>query len=85
VTVLSSSTTRQTSTDVPYHPKYSGMTLFQNKFTGKLPATDYPKVNFYLAMFLVYVVFGAGWGWLCYRHIQDLLPIQVRVNCLNQL
>lgn len=46
VTVLTTSTpTRQTSTDVPFHPKYSGKVLFQNTFNGKLPAADYPKVN----------------------------------------
>lgn len=28
-------------------------------------------------MFLVYAVFGAAWGWLCFKHAQDLLPIQV--------
>lgn len=36
---------RQASTDVPYHPKYQGTVLFQNKFKGKLPAAEYPKVN----------------------------------------
>ena len=79
VTVLSSDTmgTRQNSTDVPFHPKYHGAILFKNKFDGQLPATDYPKVNFYLAMLLVYVLFASAWGWLCYRHVQDLLPIQV--------
>ena len=29
-------------------------------------------------MLLVYVLFASAWGWLCYRHVQDLLPIQVR-------
>jgi hypothetical protein len=82
------------STDVPYHPSYSGTVLFKNTFEGKLPATDYPKVNvcfrcfqlvipnlrvsqFYFALFLVYSAFAAGWGWLCYRHIHELLPLQV--------
>ena len=79
VTILSSDTVgkRQDSTDVPFHPKYDGTVLFKNKFDGQLPATDYPKVNFYLAMLLVYVLFASAWGWLCYRHVQDLLPIQV--------
>lgn len=40
-----SNTARQASTDVPYHPKYQGTVLFQNKFKGKLPAAEYPKVN----------------------------------------
>ena len=79
VTILSSDAVgrRQDSTDVPFHPKYDGTILFKNKFDGQLPATDYPKVNFYLAMLLVYVLFASAWGWLCYRHVQDLLPIQV--------
>jgi hypothetical protein len=36
---------RQASTDVPFHPNYDGTVLFRNTFDGKLPATDYPKVN----------------------------------------
>lgn len=35
----------QASTDVPFHPSYRGTILFKNTFEGKLPATDYPKVN----------------------------------------
>lgn len=29
-------------------------------------------------MFVVYAAFGAAWGWLCYQHVHELLPIQVR-------
>ena len=76
LTVLSSDT-GSGSTDVPFHPKYKGAVLFKNKFDGQLPATDYPKVNFYLVMLLAYVLFASAWGWLCYQHVQDLLPIQV--------
>ncbi|TFK56672.1 protein PTM1 [Heliocybe sulcata] len=79
VTVLSSS---DDTTDVPYHPTYNGLVFFQNTFSGKLPATDYPKVNFYLAMFLIYTILAAAWGWLCYTHIQDLLPIQYYLSGL---
>ena len=81
LTVLSSNTvgTGRDSTDVPFHPKYEGTVLFKNKFDGQLPATDYPKVNFYLAMLLAYVLFASAWGWLCYKHVQDLLPIQVGI------
>ena len=28
-------------------------------------------------MFLVYLVFASVWGWLCYKHRTELLPIQV--------
>ncbi|KIY51272.1 hypothetical protein FISHEDRAFT_64294 [Fistulina hepatica ATCC 64428] len=75
VTVMSSREARADS-DVSIHPSYSGSVLFRNTFDGKLPATDYPKVNFYFAMFLVYTTFAAVWGWLCYKHIHELLPIQ---------
>ncbi|KAL1760917.1 lung seven transmembrane receptor-domain-containing protein [Schizophyllum commune] len=69
-------------TDVPYHPSYKGTVLFRNKFDGKLPAADYPKVNFYFAMFLVYLVFAGVWGWLCYKHRTELLPIQYYLSSL---
>ncbi|KIM88622.1 hypothetical protein PILCRDRAFT_2830 [Piloderma croceum F 1598] len=81
VTVLSPAP-RQASTDVPSHPTYKGKVLFQNTFDGKLPATDYPKVTFYLCMFLAYVVIGCAWGWYCYRNINDLLPIQYYLSSL---
>ncbi|KAF7793387.1 hypothetical protein EIP86_004499 [Pleurotus ostreatoroseus] len=47
VTVISSNQNapRQASTDVPFHPSYQGSVLFQNKFKGRLPAAEYPKVN----------------------------------------
>ncbi|KAI0082097.1 hypothetical protein K474DRAFT_1767896 [Panus rudis PR-1116 ss-1] len=64
------------------HPKYSGTVLFQNKFHGKLSASDYPKVNFYFAMFIVYTIVGLGWAWLCYQNLQDLLPIQYYLSSL---
>ncbi|KAJ6503337.1 lung seven transmembrane receptor-domain-containing protein [Mycena vitilis] len=67
------------------HATYKGLVFFQNQFNGMLPATDYPKVNFYFVMFLVYAAFGAAWGWLCYQHLQDLLPIQYYLSGLVAL
>ncbi|KAF7303247.1 Integral membrane protein [Mycena kentingensis (nom. inval.)] len=64
------------------HAKYTGTVLFQNDFDGKLPATDIPKVNFYFAMFIAYAVFALAWGWLCYQHVADLLPIQYYLSGL---
>ncbi|KAF8581639.1 protein PTM1 [Ramaria rubella] len=64
------------------HPAYGGTILFQNTFDGKLPATDYPKVNFYFAMFLAYSFLGGAWALLCYRHKEDLLPIQYYISGL---
>ncbi|KAJ7110018.1 lung seven transmembrane receptor-domain-containing protein [Mycena epipterygia] len=64
------------------HATYQGLVFFQNTFDGKLPATDYPKVTFYFTMFLVYAAFGAAWGWLCYQHVHELLPIQYYLSGL---
>lgn len=33
--------------------------------------------QFYFVMFLCYVVVGTAWGWLSYRHIQELFSLQV--------
>ncbi|KAI0068150.1 hypothetical protein BV25DRAFT_1793885 [Artomyces pyxidatus] len=79
-TVAPQPTARQDSSGV--HPTYKGTVLFQNKFHGQLAATDYPKTTFYLIMFISYVVLGAAWGWMCYRHITELLPIQYYLSCL---
>ncbi|KAH8099260.1 lung seven transmembrane receptor-domain-containing protein [Cristinia sonorae] len=81
-TVLNRQLPRQAPTDVEFHPRYQGTVLFQNTFNGKLPATDYPKVDFYFAMFIVYTVVAAGWAWLCYQNLQDLLPIQYYLSSL---
>ncbi|KAF9269939.1 hypothetical protein L218DRAFT_975984 [Marasmius fiardii PR-910] len=78
VTVISNEA-RQT--DGP-HPTYKGTVLFRNKFDGQLPATDYPKVNFYFVMFLVYSAVASAWAWLCYKHVQDILPLQYYLSGL---
>ena len=57
---------------------YSGVVTFENSFIGHLPAADYPKTWFYLLLAGMYLVFGAVWGFLCWKHRGDILPIQVR-------
>ncbi|KAH9937302.1 protein PTM1 [Fomitopsis serialis] len=74
VSVMPSSA-RQAGADVPYHPTYTGTVFFRNTFDG-------PFVQFYFIMFLVYTVVAVGWGWLCYRNLQDLLPIQYYLSSL---
>ncbi|KAF8203093.1 protein PTM1, partial [Pholiota molesta] len=69
-------------TDVPFHPTFKGSVLFKNTFDGQLPATEYPKVNFYFMMFVIYAAFALVWGWFCYRHIHELLPIQYYLSGL---
>ncbi|KAJ3530094.1 hypothetical protein NMY22_g8718 [Coprinellus aureogranulatus] len=70
------------ATDVPQHPSYHGTILFKNVFSGNLAAADYPKLTFYFIMFLCYVVVGAVWGWLSYRHIQELFSLQYYLSGL---
>ncbi|KAF8445576.1 protein PTM1 [Boletus edulis BED1] len=76
LTVITPTVVRQVPTDVPFHPTYNGVVLFRNTFDGKLPASDYPKVNFYLFMFFAYALFGSAWAYICYKHLAELLPIQ---------
>jgi len=38
------------------------------------------SIKFYFAMFITYTAFGLLWAWFCYRHIHELLPIQVSFN-----
>ncbi|KAG9314039.1 protein PTM1 [Chiua virens] len=78
VTVMNPTTTRQTA----FHSTYNGVVLFQNTFDGKLPAADYPKVNFYLFMFFAYALFGSAWAYICYKHLTELLPIQYYLSGL---
>lgn len=33
-------------------------------------------------MFLIYTAFGAIWGWLCYKYVHELLPIQACILSL---
>ncbi|KAF9535642.1 protein PTM1 [Crepidotus variabilis] len=73
---------RRADTDVKFHASYKGKVLFQNVFNGQLPATDYPKVNFYFVLFVIYAIIGGVWGWFCYRHLHELLPIQYYLSGL---
>lgn len=33
-------------------------------------------------MFLLYTGLAAAWGWLCYKHVTEILPIQYYLSCL---
>ncbi|XAO22907.1 hypothetical protein I312_101682 [Cryptococcus bacillisporus CA1280] len=62
------------------HAEYSGMVLFRNNFAGELPAVEYPKIHFYLALSIVYFVLGCGWAYLCTKHHRELLPMQYYIS-----
>ncbi|QRV97588.1 membrane protein [Ceratobasidium sp. AG-Ba] len=68
--------------DTAVHASFKGVVLFHNKFHGKLAATDYPKINFYLTLALVYIVLGGVWAFLCFKHREDLLPLQYYISYL---
>ncbi|KAG8728425.1 hypothetical protein FRC11_011094, partial [Ceratobasidium sp. 423] len=75
-------TTTGATADTAVHAEFTGKILFHNVFHGKLAATDYPKINFYMVLALVYVVLGGVWGFLCFRHRDDLLPLQFYISYL---
>ncbi|KAF8745443.1 Lung seven transmembrane receptor, partial [Rhizoctonia solani] len=68
--------------DTAVHASFTGQVLFHNVFHGKLAATDYPKINFYMVLALVYLILGGVWGFLCFRHRDDLLPLQYYISYL---
>ncbi|WWD16902.1 hypothetical protein CI109_101334 [Kwoniella shandongensis] len=62
------------------HAEYSGLVLFKNTFEGELPAVEYPKINFYLLLSVVYFGLGCGWAYLCVKHLRELLPMQYYIS-----
>ncbi|KAF9513850.1 hypothetical protein BS47DRAFT_1382191 [Hydnum rufescens UP504] len=69
-------------TTTPTHASFKGTVLFRNAFDGQLPAADYPKIMFYFVMTLLYLAIGGGWGFLCYKHKEEIVPIQFYVSAL---
>ncbi|ORY26066.1 lung seven transmembrane receptor-domain-containing protein [Naematelia encephala] len=62
------------------HAEYSGLVLFRNNFEGELPAVEYPKINFYMFLSVVYFALGCGWAFLCIKHRDELLPMQYYIS-----
>ncbi|KZT55043.1 hypothetical protein CALCODRAFT_510372 [Calocera cornea HHB12733] len=78
ITLLSNPLTPETAD----HAAFTGTVLFRNTFAGLLPASEYPKIGFYLGMTWAYTLVGAVWASMCYRHRQDLLPLQYYIASL---
>ncbi|KAJ1301487.1 hypothetical protein OPQ81_008744 [Rhizoctonia solani] len=74
--------TTGTTADTAVHASFTGKVLFHNVFHGKLAATDYPKINFYMILALVYLILGGVWGFMCFKHRDDLLPLQFYISYL---
>ncbi|KAG8760678.1 hypothetical protein FRC14_002359 [Serendipita sp. 396] len=79
-------TSRAASSDagvsISDHAVYHSVVLFKNIFKGELAAAEYPKIDFYLGLTLTYLALGGLWGYLCFRHLADLLPIQYYISYL---
>jgi len=55
---------------------YTGVVSFENVFKGNLPAGEYPKVAFYGFVAIIYALVGILWGYNCYQHRTEILPVQ---------
>lgn len=60
--------------------EYQGVVTFRNQFDGELPAVEYPKIAFYGVLAVVYLLLAVGWGVLCAKHYQELLPMQYYIS-----
>ncbi|KNZ51930.1 uncharacterized protein VP01_375g3 [Puccinia sorghi] len=59
------------------YSRYTGVVSFENVFKGNLPAGEYPKVAFYGFVAIIYALVGILWGYNCYQHRTEILPVQV--------
>ncbi|CDS01604.1 hypothetical protein [Sporisorium scitamineum] len=66
--------------DVSVHAAFDGRVEFFNKFKGNLPAAEHPKLNFYFAMTLAYIVLGIYWLSLCIKHRDEILTVQYFIS-----
>ncbi|KAI9608843.1 hypothetical protein H4Q26_005032 [Puccinia striiformis f. sp. tritici PST-130] len=64
------------STSNSTYSTYTGVVSFENVFKGNLPAGEYPKVAFYGFVAIIYVFVGLLWGYNCYQHRTEILPVQ---------
>ncbi|BEI85990.1 hypothetical protein CcaverHIS002_0602770 [Cutaneotrichosporon cavernicola] len=60
--------------------EYQGVITFRNQFDGELPAVEYPKIAFYGVLAVIYLLLAVGWGILCAKHYQELLPMQYYIS-----
>ncbi|KAL6850940.1 Membrane protein ptm1 [Amphichorda felina] len=60
---------------------YTAVVEFRNAY-GELPATQIPKLPFYGAMTIVYVLLAGYWGFLYYQHRHDILAVQNYITAI---
>lgn len=61
---------------------FMGLAHFENTFNGALPAAEYPKVLFYFWLTVAYALLAGAWGYLCFVHRDELLPIQHMISAV---
>lgn len=55
---------------------YNARFVFDSSFHGELPAAEYPKLNFYFVLMLVYAAAACTWSFLCFKHWGELVTLQ---------
>ena len=55
---------------------YNARFVFDSSFHGELPAAEYPKLNFYFVLMLVYAATACTWTVLCFKHWGELVTLQ---------
>lgn len=61
--------------------EYEAVVEFRNAY-GELSATQIPKLPFYGAMTIVYILLAGYWGFLYYQHRQDILAVQNYITAI---
>ncbi|KAG9083530.1 hypothetical protein FRC07_013896, partial [Ceratobasidium sp. 392] len=57
--------------DTAVHASFKGVVLFHNVFHGKLAATDYPKINYYISYLVGFLVIEMIASWAYYRYLNS--------------
>lgn len=69
-------TTTSIEGNTDLHSHFTGRISFINFFEGDLPATEYPKLQFYFTLTSLYMLLGGYWLYLCISHRDQLLTVQ---------
>lgn len=80
VPLVSLETSPSGNGDVSVHAAFNGRVEFFNAFKGNLPAAEYPKLNFYFLMTILYLALGLYWLSLCLKHRDELLTVQYFIS-----
>ncbi|WFD33572.1 hypothetical protein MCUN1_000385 [Malassezia cuniculi] len=55
---------------------YDAYFVFDSSFHGELPAAEYPKLNFFFILMIVYAAAAGFWAYLCFQHWSELVTLQ---------